>query len=390
MKNSEISLGDLDGSSKQIATREKLNVNSPKGGPKTTNIFASAAPASLITQVNQDDVERQKEMAKRMTARPEDENYSAEDRQEIGASEQSSRPIDCALCFSCWLCCGLCFSCWLSCKSCSRKDPQYIAKPVESYEHEDENRIVVGSDEDRSWEAVEMKGSSIVQDEKVDTNDDQFSLEISETLEDWLLGPVLLSDKGRKCLVLDLDETLVHSSFEPIDCSFSISIELGGMQYGVYVLKRPFVDEFIAECAKYYELVVFTASLSEYANPVIDTLDKNGYIKHRLFRESCVFHEEQVYVKDLSRLGRKLKDCIIIDNSPLSYLFQPTNAIGCTSWFGNQEDTELRDLLPVLRGKLLKIDDVRTMLDANSQSCEWLINQYGDRDQESPINEYSW
>jgi len=198
-----------------------------------------------------------------------------------------------------------------------------------------------------------------------------------------LLGKTHPSDKGRKCLVLDLDETLVHSSFQPMDCSFSLPIELGGMTYEVYVLKRPHVDEFIKECAKTYELVVFTASLAEYANPVIDELDQAGLIKHRLFRESCVLHQGQAYVKDLSRLGRKLKDCIIIDNSPLSFLFDQYNAIACTSWFGDEDDSELRDLIPVLNGSLSTVKDVRTMLDGNTKSCQWLINNYGKPSQSS-------
>lgn len=376
MKNSEISLGDLDDNSKLIGNRETLGVNSPKAGNKNVNMFATPATANLITQVNQDDVEDQKEKAKRMAASREDERDIAENQQDIVTPEPLPRSRHW---FFRWFCCG----------SCSQ-GTEYTVEPIEeSSEHADENRVVVGSDNNNTWEAVETKESTIEQDDDVDPNDDEYALEISETEEEWLLGPVLAEHKGRKCLVLDLDETLVHSSFQPIDCSFSIPIELDGTQYGVYVLKRPFVDEFIAECAKYYELVIFTASLSEYANPVIDTLDKNGLIKHRLFRESCVFHEEQVYVKDLSRLGRDLKECIIIDNSPLSYLFHPSNAIGCTSWFGDKQDTELRDLLPVLKGKLLKVEDVRSMLDANSQSCEWLIKQHGDKnnEQESLITE---
>jgi RNA polymerase II subunit A small phosphatase-like protein len=191
-----------------------------------------------------------------------------------------------------------------------------------------------------------------------------------------LLGPRDSSDIGRKCLVLDLDETLVHSSFQPVTCSFSVPIVLEGIQHEVYVMKRPFVDEFLAECAKTFELVIFTASLSEYANPVIDKLDTVGLIKHRLFRDSCVLHEGQAYVKDLSRLGRKLKDCIIIDNSPLSYLLDPQNAIGCTTWFGNPTDTELRDLLPVLNGVISTTADVRQVLGAHKQSFS-LISQHG-------------
>jgi len=371
MTNSEISLVKVGDNSDQNSgiDREKLNVNSPKSGPVSDNMFAT--PASLITQVKQDDIERQKEMAKVMGKRANDQK---EGEQENVPSEQTPIPENSGRGFSSWLCCG----------PCARKDRQYIVKSNEdSSEQDDDNKVIVSSDNTTEW-AVEAK----IMENGDEVNDDvdpeeEFAIEISETEENnWLLHPIHPSDKGRKCLVLDLDETLVHSNFQPSDCSFSLPIELDGVEYQVYVLKRPFVDEFITECAKLYELVVFTASLSEYANPVIDTLDKKGLIKHRLFRESCVFHENQVYVKDLSRLGRNIKDCIIIDNSPFSYLFDPTNAIGCTSWFGDEQDTELRDLLPVLNGPLLKANDVRTILDAQTQSIDWLIDQYGDKNVE--------
>merc|ERR1711879_618851 len=81
------------------------------------------------------------------------------------------------------------------------------------------------------------------------------------------------------------------------------------------------------------------------------------------------------YVKDLSKLGRREKNCIIIDNSPLSYLFHPLNAIGCESWFGATDDTELRDMIPVLTTTLKDIPDVRDLLNANERSVPWLCNQ---------------
>jgi TFIIF-interacting CTD phosphatase-like protein len=52
--------------------------------------------------------------------------------------------------------------------------------------------------------------------------------------------------------------------------------------------------------------VIFTASLSKYADPVIDLLDKHRVCKHRLFREACTSHKGN-YVKDLLRLGRPIK-----------------------------------------------------------------------------------
>ena len=62
---------------------------------------------------------------------------------------------------------------------------------------------------------------------------------------------------------------------------------------------------------------------------------------HRLFRESCVYDRGN-YVKDLSKLGREITRTIIIDNSPASYLFQPQNAIPCSSWFDDKNDTLLK------------------------------------------------
>lgn len=122
----------------------------------------------------------------------------------------------------------------------------------------------------------------------------------------------------------------------------------------VYVLKRPYVDEFLRRMGELFECVLFTASLAkvpdcrreggagdrvgpstprlkllsffQYADPVTDLLDRCGVFRARLFRESCVFHQG-CYVKDLSRLGRDLRKTVILDNSPASYIFHPENAV---------------------------------------------------------------
>ncbi|KAJ2481171.1 hypothetical protein IWW56_001947 [Coemansia sp. RSA 2131] len=176
-----------------------------------------------------------------------------------------------------------------------------------------------------------------------------------------LLPPLAASLKGRKCLVLDLDETLVHSSFREVDQpDFVVPVVLEGQEHSVYVVKRPGVDEFISVMGQYYEVVVFTASLSMYADPVLDLLDKRGVMHHRLFRESCNLYNGN-YVKDLSRLGRDVSQSIIIDNSPASYAFHPNNAIGISTWLNDPMDTELRDLIPFLID-LTTVDDVSAVL----------------------------
>jgi len=146
-------------------------------------------------------------------------------------------------------------------------------------------------------------------------------------------------------LVLDLDETLVHSSFKPTENpDYIIPVEIEGTVHRVYVCKRPGVDEFMRRMGEAFEIVVYTASLSKYADPLLDQLDKEFTIGYRLFREHCVNHEGS-YVKDLSLLNRDLAKCIIVDNSPLSYMFHPQNAIGCSTFIDDVEnDRELHSI----------------------------------------------
>uniref|UniRef100_A0A4W3JNF8 protein-serine/threonine phosphatase n=1 Tax=Callorhinchus milii TaxID=7868 RepID=A0A4W3JNF8_CALMI len=177
----------------------------------------------------------------------------------------------------------------------------------------------------------------------------------------FLLPERKANDAGKKCVVIDLDETLVHSSFKPIsNADFIVPVEIDGTIHQVYVLKRPHVDEFLQKMGKLFECVLFTASLAKYADPVADLLDRWGVFRARLFRESCVFHRGN-YVKDLSRLGRDLSTVIIVDNSPASYIFHPENAVPVQSWFDDMSDTELQDLIPFFEG-LSKEDDVYSML----------------------------
>jgi len=185
--------------------------------------------------------------------------------------------------------------------------------------------------------------------------------------QQWLLPPQKDDHKGRKTLVLDLDETLVHSSFRPVPSpDFIITIELDGVHHKVYVQKRPGVDEFLEAVASKFEVVIFTASLDKYANPVLDTLDPKGFCTSRLFREACVQHYGN-YVKDLSLLGRELKHCLILDNSPFSYMFQPDNAIPITSWFNDRNDRELFDLVSFLNTAIAECDDVVQVISERKQ-----------------------
>ena len=96
--------------------------------------------------------------------------------------------------------------------------------------------------------------------------------------------------RGRKTLLLDVDETLVHSSFTPTEAAdIILPIDIEGRTCNIYVLIRPGCCEFIKEVGKYYEVVIFTASLSKYAIPLMDILDPDRVAPQRLFREHCTF-----------------------------------------------------------------------------------------------------
>ncbi|KAI7934919.1 hypothetical protein MJO29_016182 [Puccinia striiformis f. sp. tritici] len=239
-------------------------------------------------------------------------------------------------------------------------DSSHPANKVEDHIHS----VVPNGDE------IEQDDEEVELDEDADDEEEDRIVAMGgmgiPTAADGTLMPLLpaldLKLVGRKCLVLDLDETLVHSSFKVIPSSdFVVPVEIENSIHNVHVIKRPGVDEFMRKMGEIYEVVVFTASLSKYADPVLDILDIHKVVRHRLFRESCYNHKGN-YVKDLSQLGRPIQDTIIIDNSPASYVFHPNNAVPVSSWFNDPHDTELTDLANFL-ADIANVNDVRTILD---------------------------
>ena len=174
--------------------------------------------------------------------------------------------------------------------------------------------------------------------------------------DDILLPP---KNSKKKTLVLDLDETLVHSQFMEFSdkSDLVIQIEIENEIHDIHVKVRPGVKEFLEKMDKIYELVVFTASISKYADPLLDLIDKKGYCPYRLFREHCTLINT-TFVKDLQRLGRDIKNIIIVDNSPVSYALHPENGLPILTWFEDKSDRELFKITPILQF-LSSVPDVR-------------------------------
>lgn len=206
----------------------------------------------------------------------------------------------------------------------------------------------------------------------VDNMDEELLFDLTKMQEGQAFNPetgFLLGFKdpkfaNKKCLILDLDETLVHSSFKYLrSADFVIPVEIDNQVHHVYVIKRPGVDEFLEKVGQWYEVVVFTASVAKYGDPLLDKLDIHKLVHQRLFRDSC-YNYQGNYIKNLSQIGRPLKDSIIIDNSPASYIFHPQHSIPISSWFSDTHDNELLDLLPFLEDvSKPNVDDVGLVLD---------------------------
>lgn len=156
------------------------------------------------------------------------------------------------------------------------------------------------------------------------------------------------------CLVLDLDETLIH--FE-IDETVDPEAEEPG-----YYLIRPGAIKFLKELSEYYEIVVFTAAMPDYADWILDNVDRAGHISHRLYRQHTTPHEDYA-IKDLKNLGRDLSKTIIIDNLAENFNYTtPLNGIWVESWYDDMDDIVLSLLIPFLKEIVINQLDVRDVL----------------------------
>ena len=157
--------------------------------------------------------------------------------------------------------------------------------------------------------------------------------------------PLHIKTLPQKTLILDLDETLIHSMAKGNRMSTGHMVEVKlnapvaapvasavptnhppailGPQHPIlyYVHERPYCHTFLKKVSKWYKLVAFTASVQEYADPVIDLLEREKkYFAGRYYRQHCTFRNG-AYIKDLGTIEPDLSRVMILDNSPMSYAF---------------------------------------------------------------------
>ena len=149
---------------------------------------------------------------------------------------------------------------------------------------------------------------------------------------------------------------------------------------------RPNLQEFFARVGKLYEIVIFTASLKKYANMIIDIIDKEKVCTYRLFREQCSYINN-IYVKELKRLNRNMKNIVILDNNPNAFCLDCDNEIPIKSFFDDKNDKELIQMAYVLE-KLAKVNDVRPyikeIVDMNQINYDRAFELFKQKDDVTP------
>ena len=166
-----------------------------------------------------------------------------------------------------------------------------------------------------------------------------------------------------KLLVLDLDETLIFGTKEPLDRPADLVVG----EYSIY--DRPFVRDFLSACGQLFKLAVWTSSTEDYASGVVDHLfGSTDCLEFVWARERCTLRFDQsdwVYrytknLKKVNKLGFALDEVIVVDNTREKWTRSFGNLILVSDFEGDLEDAELLDLERYL-DFLNRFENIRTI-----------------------------
>ena len=171
------------------------------------------------------------------------------------------------------------------------------------------------------------------------------------------------NDIEKKLLILELDETLIHTSFVQIpncDYDFNFNINFLERPVTVFVYKRPYVNEFLYQMSKYYNIIIYSSNIKEYSNPLIDKLDEENVIYKRIYKDKTIELNGKL-ISDLTKLIYDYgKNIIIISNNSVPSFINDSNnnTLPINSWNFNKSDDELIKLKSFLEF-LSSVNDVR-------------------------------
>ena len=190
----------------------------------------------------------------------------------------------------------------------------------------------------------------------------------------FLTSDILYSKFNKKnfTLILDLDETLIK---------FVTNINYPKGK----IIFRPGLIQFLNKIFPLFDLILWTIAKKDYADEMINNIEKEKkYFTARLYRDHASY-KNNIYVKDLSNLGRPLDRIIIIDDKESNFSLQRSNGILIRPFHGTkkecQNDYVLMDLYNILTKIIFdRSQDVRIGIDKYKKEIYEKISKINNND----------
>ena len=166
-----------------------------------------------------------------------------------------------------------------------------------------------------------------------------------------------------KLLILDLDETLVYATEEPLERPADFCVG----PYQVY--RRPYAENFLAQCLDWFRVAVWTSSSPLYAQGVTQALFAETEALAFLWAsDKCTpaydLESGELYskksLKKVKQKGYALESVIALDDSPQKWQQSYGNLILVKPYVGAEDDQELPRLLVYLE-TLRRAENVRAV-----------------------------
>ena len=168
---------------------------------------------------------------------------------------------------------------------------------------------------------------------------------------------------GRHLLILDLDETLIHSVEKPLEREPDFHVA----DYSVY--RRPHLAEFLAAASGWFDLAVWSSASQRYVDAIVDRVfTDRGALRFVWANDRCTRYldddtVQHFWLKNLTLVGStgyEMDRILIVDDSAEKLKDNLTNHILVRPYEGAPGDRELADLIPFL-AVLKDAADVRTV-----------------------------
>jgi TFIIF-interacting CTD phosphatase-like protein len=200
----------------------------------------------------------------------------------------------------------------------------------------------------------------------------------------------------QRCIILDIDETLVHSSEDYLQLMrlrpfndpamldlrprmYNLSLNGYNKPPNVWGITRPHVEEFLLFCIGYFSKVcIWSAGIPEYVRQIVDLIFPIGFKPDAVYNRShCHYAQNGELFKPIEKMAHdegwekilRLDNTFFVDDRPQVFFKNPDNGIlippyePSGSYYNYiQDDPTLPELMEwLMKPEVLQAKDVRLL-----------------------------